>query len=84
MKRLSAVAPMVALAVLAAGCSEKPQSVTARKSDMAAWQGSANPARADTGWTSGDRESWVLHLQNRAQSQNEYTRTSVPPRNAAP
>ncbi len=66
------------------GCGEKPQAASTRKSDMQAWQGTANTARANTGWTSGDRESWVLHMQSRAQNQNEYTRTTVPPRAPAP
>ncbi len=69
---------LAAGALALAGCGEKSQTVSARKSDMAAWQGTANTARAETGWTAGDRESWALHMQKRAQDQNEYTRTSVP------
>jgi len=69
-----------AVALSLAGCGEKPQTASGRKSDQAAWQGTANTSRADTGWTAGDRESWALHMQKRAQDQNEYTRTSVPAR----
>jgi outer membrane biogenesis lipoprotein LolB len=73
----------VAVACLA-GCGEKPQTASARKSDMPAWQGSENAARANTGWTTGERDQWVLHMQSRAQNQNEYTRTTVPARTATP
>jgi outer membrane biogenesis lipoprotein LolB len=67
-----------------AGCGEKPQTAAERKSDTPAWQGSENRARADSGWSGGDRDKWMSHMQGRAQNQNEYTRTSLPARTATP
>ena len=85
---MSRVFVIVLMATLAAtflaGCGEKPQTTTARKSDTQAWQGTTNLARADTGWAGGDRDKWVQHMQARAQNQNEYTRTSLPARAPAP
>jgi outer membrane biogenesis lipoprotein LolB len=80
---LPLVAATLAITFLA-GCGEKPQTASVRKSDTPSWQGTENRARADTGWTGGDREKWVLHMQGRAQNQNEYTRTSLPARTTTP
>ena len=71
MKRAVVILSTAALALVSlGGCGEKPQAASARKSDMQAWQGTANLARADTGWAGGDRDKWVLHMQSRAQNQS--------------
>lgn len=76
MKRL---VPLIAVAALVAACGEKPQTsgtAAVRKSDAQAFQGADNRYVA-SGWKTGDRASWEQQLRNRAQAQNEYTRTGA-------
>ena len=62
---------------LLAACSAQPGS-TVRKADTPAWQG-ADAAYTAPGWKAGDAASWEKQMANRAQSQNEYSRTSATP-----
>lgn len=73
--RLLPAAALLALALAAAGCTEKPQTTT-RKADTPASQGAANPFVAE-GWKPGDAASWEQQMKHRAQhGQNEYSRAS--------
>jgi len=65
-----------ALAVVLAGCGEKPQTLDAdtKKVDAKAWEPSNSPYLAG-GWKSGDKTSWDEQMRTRAQAQNEYVRT---------
>lgn len=60
------------------GC-EKAQILqpASKKHDLAASQGTDN-AFIQKGWTRGDPASWEQQMRNRAQAQNEYSRTSQP------
>jgi hypothetical protein len=64
------------IAVSAAACGERPQTVTpAKKADAKAWQGTQE-VNVAAGWKSGDHASWETQMRQRAQSQNEYVRMS--------
>ncbi len=68
----------LAVAVLLAGCSEKPQTATGIKSDQPPYTGTGGTGFTDAGWSSGDRNAWAQHLRARAQyGQNEYSRPPV-------
>ena len=71
--RLSMGVLAAGLALALAGCSEKPQAVSARKADGKAWEISPNGYIAQ-GWKPGDQASWQQQIEQRAQSQNEYLR----------
>jgi hypothetical protein len=60
-----------------AGCGEKPQTASTRKSDSKAWSGSAVGAYVAPGWKPGDQTSWEDQMRNRAQTQNEYSRAAA-------
>ena len=60
-----------------AGCAEKAQTASARKSDSKAWTGPAGGAYVAPGWKPGDQGSWEDQIRNRAQTQNEYSRTAA-------
>lgn len=65
-----------ALAGLSA-CGEKPQTLSAKKSDVAPYQ-SAPGAFTSPGWQSGDKTSWEQGLKARMQrTQNEYSKTNL-------
>jgi hypothetical protein len=66
----------LAAVVLLGACTEKPQTVTTRKADAAAYQGAAAAYTAQ-GWKPGDATSWETHLKKRSEGQNEYTRTQT-------
>ena len=67
---------LAALAGLSA-CGEKPQTLGAGKTDVAAFKGAENSFSAP-GWKPGDKTSWEQGLKARAQnSQNEYTKLTV-------
>ena len=66
-----------AACLLLAGCGEKAQTAGARKSDTAPSQGAVASFTAP-GWKQGDATSWETQMKNRAQSQNEYSRSSAP------
>lgn len=67
---------IVLLAIGLVACGEKPQTVTARKWDTQAYQGAADGYSAP-GWKAGDKTAWEAQIRNRAQGQNEYTRTGT-------
>jgi hypothetical protein len=60
-----------------AGCGEKPQTASARKTDTAPAQGVAQAAYMAKGWKAGDAVNWEAHLKSRTQGQDEYTRTGA-------
>ncbi|MDP1649600.1 MAG: hypothetical protein Q8M01_15560 [Rubrivivax sp.] len=67
------------LAVVAslAACTEKPQTLTSRKADTSASQGTGNQFVAP-GWKAGDPASWDEQMRTRTQrGQNEYTRVAA-------
>ena len=75
MTRLSLLVSSVAVALLLAGCTDKPQSAGGVKSDVAPYKGVDNKFAAP-GWNAGDKTSWEQALKARTQNtQNEYTRT---------
>ncbi len=67
----------VALLLVLAACTEKPQAVGTSKADMQAWQGAQDPFVVP-GWTVGDKASWQAQMRKRAQPQNEYLRMNAP------
>ena len=77
MKRAALVA---AAALLAAGCMEVEQTVTAEqrqagstvKRDTAAW--SNEPLASGPKWTKGDRKSWEEQIKKRQLAQHEDRR----------
>ncbi len=75
MMRTTTAAALAACSLLLAACGDKPQTVSKKKADAAAWEG-ASPAYNDKGWKPGDESSWEAQIRNRAQGQNEYTRTA--------
>jgi len=74
------IALIAALAVLAAGCMEVEQTVTAEqrqagstvKRDTAAWGN--EPLPNGPKWTKGDRNSWEEQIKKRQLAQNESVR----------
>jgi len=71
-------AVLLAAALLLVACTEKPQTAGTRKTDDKAWAGAADPYVAP-GWKPGDETSWNEHVKQRAQGQNEYSRTGAAP-----
>ena len=69
----------IALAMMAAataGCGEKAQTAgAAKKADAHAWEG-AQGGNVAEGWKPGDKDSWEAQIRERAQNQNEYTRSA--------
>ncbi len=64
-----------AIILLAAACSEKPQSAGGVKGDLAPYTGTGK-AYAEGNWKQGDKTSWEGALKVRTQNgQNDYTRT---------
>lgn len=77
MKTLVLAASSSALLLLSA-CGEKPQTLGAVKSDVAAYQGTDNGFVA-AGWKAGDKTSWEQGLKARMQNtQNEYSKMNTP------
>jgi hypothetical protein len=75
MMRTMTAAALTACFLLLAACGDKPQTAGSKKADAAPWEG-AQAAFSDKGWKTGDQTSWEAQMRNRAQSQNEYTRTA--------
>ncbi len=76
MKRL--VLAVSSALVLLSACGEKPQTMNAVKSDVAAYQGADNGFVAP-GWKAGDKTSWEQGLKARLQNtQNEYSKINTP------
>jgi len=73
----SAAIGLLALGVLLSACGERAQTATHRKADGHAYEGTTDGFSA-SGWKAGDAASWEEQMKNRAQGQNEYTRTSAP------
>ena len=73
-----------ALALVLAGCGEKPQTnAEGVKHDAPAWSGTANGAHKEgggtaftaSGWKVGDKAAWEAQIKTRGQNgQNEYNR----------
>jgi|MGYP000850413083 hypothetical protein len=62
-------------ALCLAGCGDKAQVLDhSKKAGEASWKGAKN-AYVEPGWKAGDQKSWEQQVHNRAQAQNEYTRT---------
>jgi hypothetical protein len=63
-----------AILVLAAACSEKPQTAGGVKGDSAPYTGTGK-GYAEKNWKQGDKASWESSLKTRAQNgQNDYAR----------
>jgi hypothetical protein len=65
---------LLAAALCAVACGDKPQTAGTRKGDATPSSG-AQAAYTAQGWKPGDATSWETHLKKRAEGQNEYTRT---------
>jgi hypothetical protein len=75
MKRIIAATAIV-FAILAAACSEKPQSAGGVKGDSAPYTGTGK-AYAETNWKQGDKASWESALKVRTQAgQNDYSKAN--------
>ena len=71
-------------AVCAAGCGERPQTITpAKKADAKPWEG-AQGGNVAAGWKPGDQASWEAQMRQRAQGQNEYSRSAATAAASAP
>ena len=57
-------------------CSEKPQTSGTRKADVAAFNGTGAADYTTHGWKAGDATSWEQQMKNRAQGQNENSRST--------
>jgi hypothetical protein len=72
------------IAVFAAGCGERPQTVTpAKRADAKPWEG-AQGGNVAEGWKPGDQASWEAQMRQRAQGQNEYSRSAATAAASAP
>ena len=77
MKRFFIVISVAATLAGLSACGEKPQTLGAKKTDVAPYQ-SASGAFTSPGWQSGDKTSWEQGLKARMQrTQNEYTKTNT-------
>ncbi|WP_088279261.1 hypothetical protein [Ideonella sp. A 288] len=70
---------LLALGLALSACGEKAQTTSARKSDGKAWEMAPNGYVAG-GWKAGDQASWEQQMRQRAQAQNEYTRSAAQPK----
>ena len=78
MRWMTSVVVGLAAAMGLAACGETPQAAAGSKADVAAYQGTGGTANPVAGWKAGDAASWEQQTRNRAQGQNEYSRTSAP------
>jgi hypothetical protein len=76
--RRTAIAAGLLLSLALAACSEKPQTASHRKADGHPADGPATAYTAGS-WKAGDAVAWDAQMRNRAQGQNEYSRTGSPP-----
>jgi hypothetical protein len=68
----------LALVLLLAACTEKPQTAATRKADQAPYATAHGDFTAGS-WKQGDATAWEQQLRSRAQNgQNEYSRASAP------
>ena len=66
---------LLGLALGLAACGEKAQVASGKKPDQKASAG-AEGGNVDPAWKVGDQASWDQQIRNRAQGQNEYTRSA--------
>lgn len=77
MTRLAGLLSLLTMAAWLSACGEEPQTLGARKSDVAPYQGAPSQFAAP-GWNPGDKASWERGLKVRMQhTQNEYTKTQT-------
>lgn len=69
----------VAIVIALTACTEQPQTASVRKSDTKAWDAAQN-GYVEPGWKAGDQASWEEQMRQRAQSQNEYSRSAAAPK----
>ena len=77
MKRLTLISFAIVAAAGLAACGDQPQDMTGQgvKQDGAPYTGVGQSQYAQTGWKTGDKDSWEQQLKARAQyGQNDYQR----------
>jgi len=74
----AALAATLLLSLGLVACGEKPQTASPRKADGRPSDGPASAYTAGT-WKAGDAVAWDAQMRDRAQGQNEYSRTGSPP-----
>ena len=72
-KPIVAAAAGAALAVLLAGCGERPQVIDYKQGK---YQGRPDTEPYDSATFKGDKAEWERVIKTRNQNQNEYKRTS--------
>jgi hypothetical protein len=72
-KPIVAAAAGAALAVLLAGCGERPQVIEYKQGK---YQGRPDTQPYDSATFKGDKAEWERAIKTRNQNQNEYKRTS--------
>jgi hypothetical protein len=72
-KPIVAAAVGAALAVLLAGCGERPQVIEYKQGK---YQGRPDTQPYDSATFKGDKAEWERAIKTRNQNQNEYKRTS--------
>ncbi len=72
-------AALLAAAFALCACSEKVQTAGTRKSDGKPWEANQSAFMA-SGFKGGDKAAWEAQMRQRAQSQNEHSRTAAKPR----
>jgi hypothetical protein len=79
MKRtVTVIAASALLSVALSACGERAQTASHRKADGLSSDGPASPYTAGV-WKAGDPVAWDAQMRNRAQGQNEYSRTGSAP-----
>ncbi|MDO8300492.1 hypothetical protein [Lacisediminimonas sp.] len=69
--------PMIAAALLLAGCGEKPQSINSSyKPDQKAWQAAPGSPFNAAGYKAGAKGAWDTQMRDRNQAQNEYNKVN--------
>ena len=71
-------AVLLGVAFMLVACGEKAQTAGTRKSDGKPWESSQSAYLAE-GWKPGDQVSWEQQMRQRAERQNEYSRTAAKP-----
>lgn len=73
-KRLTFAGFALLAAAALAGCEKDQSSVaTSKLASQPAWDAAADPFVV-SGWTSGDKASWLAEVNKRTLRQNEYLR----------
>jgi hypothetical protein len=70
-------AALLGASLVLAGCAEKPQTASGKKSDAKAYSGvsSSDAGFSAPGWKAGDQAAWEQQIKARNQAQNEYAKT---------